>query len=52
MVPVGMGNFFQGDHVAVGVGCMWGQEVSLQLVLQQHVVLRRQPETRSEKDKE
>lgn len=47
-----MGNFFQGDHVAVGVGCMWGQEVSLQLVLQQHVVLRRQPETRSEKDKE
>lgn len=44
MVPVGVGNFLQSSHVAIDVSCMWRQEVSLQLVLQQHVVLRRKAE--------
>ncbi len=51
MVAVGKGNFFHCSHIAVDAGCMWRQELSLQLVLQQHVVLRRKAETRSEEDK-
>lgn len=51
MVPVGKGNFFQRSHAAVDVGRVWRQKVSLQLVLQQHVILRRKAEARSEKDK-
>lgn len=48
MVPVGKGNFLRSSHVTIDVGRMWRQEVSLQLVLQQHVVLRRKAEARSE----
>lgn len=49
MVPVGVGNFFQRSHVAIDVGAVWWQEVSLQLVLQEHMVLRRKAEARPEK---
>lgn len=52
MVSVGKGNFFQNSHVAIGIGRMWGQEAFLQLVLQQHVVLRRKAKACSEKEKE
>lgn len=37
--------------MTVDVGCLWRQEVPLQLVLQQHVVLGRKAQARSEKDK-
>lgn len=52
MVPVGEGDFFQSCHVAIDVHGMWREEVSLQLVLQQHVVLRRKANACSEKEKE
>ncbi|KAA8581998.1 hypothetical protein FQN60_008738, partial [Etheostoma spectabile] len=42
----------QSSHIAIDVGGMGMQEVSLQLVLQQHVVLRRKAEARPDKDKE
>lgn len=41
MVPIREGNFFQSSHIAIDVHDLWRQEVSLQLVLQEHVVLRR-----------
>lgn len=40
MVPIGKGNFFQSSNAAVDLHGVWGQEVSLQFVLQEHVVLR------------
>lgn len=40
MVSVGEDNFFCSSHFPVDVGRVRRQKVSLQLVLQEHVVLR------------
>lgn len=52
MVTVGKGNFFESKVFPIDVGGVWRQEVPLQLVLQQHVVLRRKGEACSEKQKQ
>lgn len=48
MVPVGEADILGCSHVTVDVGRVRRQEVPLELVLQQHVVLRRQAKARSE----
>ena len=50
--PVCEDGFFLSRNFAVDVGGRLRQEVSLQLVLQKHVILRREADARSEKDKE
>lgn len=49
MVPIGDDSLFYRSYFAIAVGGLWRQEVSLQLVLQQHVVLRSKAEARPEK---
>lgn len=48
MVPIGEAHILGCSHITVDIGCVRRQEVPLQLVLQQHVVLRRQAKARSE----
>lgn len=48
MVPVGEADIFESSLVTVDAGCVFRQEVPLQLVFKQHVVLRRKAKACSE----
>lgn len=48
---MGEGMFLQSSNVTVRVGAVWRQEIFLQFVLQEHVVLRREAQARSERDR-
>lgn len=51
MVPVGEADILESSLVTVDAGCVLRQEVPLQLVLQQHVILRREANACSEMEK-
>lgn len=52
MVPVSKANHLLHSQVTIRMGCMGRQEISLQLVLQQHVVLRSKAKARPEREQE
>lgn len=51
MVPVGEADILESSLVTVDAGFVLRQEVPLQLVLQQHVILRREANACSEMEK-
>lgn len=51
MVPVGEADILESSLVTVDAGCVLRQEVPLQLVFQQHVILRREAKACSEMEK-